>query len=947
MPSMTPADFMATAPRALDGNSAWASRYAHELKGVITRQATLAPRSRQVHLGPSELGIACDRAVVGKLAGLPRTNHVSDPWPSIVGTAVHAWLAQAFLDDNARERMLRWVTETRVIPHPEHPGTADLYDAYEAAVVDHKGIYIGTPVATPGGWTPAGMLQAGDTVFGSDGKTCIVTRVYPAQYRDCYRIVFDDGSSLVTDDVQELPFVISGNRPRPVTMNVAEAASQVWSRSSRPQRQLRLYNGSALELPDQELAVHPYVLGCWLGDGGVHGGAIGKPDEELFRHIQSCGYEVSPAHGTRQLMRTVYGLSTQLRQLGLQWRDPAHPHSHGRLAGEKRVPAQYLRASRNQRLALLQGLMDTDGTWNRPRKQAVFTTTDKGLAEAAAELVATLGWKAKIFPQQARGFGVTTTAYHVAFTPSGENPFRLSRKASLVRMEGSRVSGYRIVQGIEPVPSVLTRCIDVDSPDHLYLAGEQLIPVHNCLGPTSLSKIRNRGPSQKYRVQLLLYGLGFRALGLPVKRVVLAAYPRTAATLDGMYVWERVITPEDDDLVTAILERTAIRKLVAAEVAAGRMTLMQVPAVPDDDECYVCLGASTEVVTRNGIRPIAQLAAGTHELLVPTLSADGCRMRTGSFQEAPVRYFGQQPTYRIVLEDRRLRKEIRATAEHGWFVTDRARRQPNGARVVRHQWRKVTAELQPGDLLQPLRRSTASMPDMMDVAVAQGFAFGDGTIGQGQRPATLCIFDASNGKDVMLRFFPAFKQYEGVKHVYGLPRFWKELPPLNESRSFLLSWLAGYFAADGNVTPAGQCSLSSAREENLLFVRDLAAVCGIGYRPVSKRSRIGINAIEATDLFGISLQRRDLPSWFFLKDAHRAYVQAANEQPERESYWKVVSVEPTGLIEPVYCATVPGAEAFALADDLMTGNCPHYRPQSAYDGGPGCPGTIIPKAARR
>lgn len=129
---------MTAAPAPLTGNTPWASRYAADLRRVVTDAAYRSPRSLQTHLGPSELGAECDRQVVGKMAGQPRTNHVSDPWPSIVGTAVHAWLAGAFAAANLREGVLRWVPEQRVTPHAEHPGTADLYDAVELAVVDHK-----------------------------------------------------------------------------------------------------------------------------------------------------------------------------------------------------------------------------------------------------------------------------------------------------------------------------------------------------------------------------------------------------------------------------------------------------------------------------------------------------------------------------------------------------------------------------------------------------------------------------------------------------------------------------------------------------------------------------------------------------------------------------------------------------------------------------------------
>lgn len=136
--TQSPAEFMASAPRPVGGSSPWAARYAGELRRVILEHAARAPRTLQQHLGPSELGVACDRQVAGKFAALPSTNHVVDPWPSIVGTACHAWAAEAFAADNLRRGVARWVAEQRVTPHPDHPGTADLYDAAEQAVVDHK-----------------------------------------------------------------------------------------------------------------------------------------------------------------------------------------------------------------------------------------------------------------------------------------------------------------------------------------------------------------------------------------------------------------------------------------------------------------------------------------------------------------------------------------------------------------------------------------------------------------------------------------------------------------------------------------------------------------------------------------------------------------------------------------------------------------------------------------
>jgi hypothetical protein len=137
---MSPEAFMAAAPSLPSGNTAFASAYAHELREIIVRQAHRQPRNMQSHLGPSEIGAECDRQVVGKLAGEPVTNHVPDPWPSIVGTAVHAWLAEKFGLENRLNGLAipRWLTEQRVSPHPSYPGTADLYDTQYRAVVDWK-----------------------------------------------------------------------------------------------------------------------------------------------------------------------------------------------------------------------------------------------------------------------------------------------------------------------------------------------------------------------------------------------------------------------------------------------------------------------------------------------------------------------------------------------------------------------------------------------------------------------------------------------------------------------------------------------------------------------------------------------------------------------------------------------------------------------------------------
>ena len=589
---------------ASSGNSPWAVRYSQELKDVVIRYAERLPRNVQRHLGPSELGHACDRQLVGKMAGVSfgggGGNRLNDPWASIVGTALHAFFDQAFTWDSERGRNLgRWLSETRVTPDPgaaqPHPGTADLFDKLYLTLTDHKGVALDTRIPTPSGWTTMGELREGDEVFGADGLVSHVVKAYPVQLRDCYRVTFTAGDSIVVDDVQE--FTVSRNRnggwstsrQEIVTLSAVELREQL--RCASGQRHLRIVNPCALELPDAELPVHPYVLGCWLGDGDRHGGQITKPDEELFDNIVSFGYAVGNNITVQEGMvkRTVFGLLAELQAAGLVRRVQDSALARGeRYEGVKRIPLQYLRASRAQRLHLLQGLMDTDGSWNKRRNQAVFTTTDAALASQVRELALTLGWKAYTCDFEAHGFGVTTTAYQVMFTPVGVNPFLLPRKAQLVRLQGAVKSRYRIVQSVEPVDSVPTRCIDVDAPDHLYLAGDFFLPVHNCQSEAIRARLRSAGPPYHYRIQMLLYALGYMHQGYDVRRIVLASWPRTKSTLTDMYVWEHEITVEDLREVSGVLDKTALREQLAGYVASGALSFWDVPAAPSIDDCEYC-----------------------------------------------------------------------------------------------------------------------------------------------------------------------------------------------------------------------------------------------------------------------------------------------------------------------------------------------------------------------
>ncbi len=211
--------------------------------------------------------------------------------------------------------------------------------------------------------------------------------------------------------------------------------------------------------------------------------------------------------------------------------------------------------------------------------------------------------------------------------------------------------------------------------------------------------------------------------------------------------------------------------------------------------------------------------------------------------------------------------------------------------------------------------------------VAHGITYGDGT--RFKRGAAL---DLHGEKDAeLLRWFPLNHKYRydraragaGSKpfvKVIDLPGSFKDRPSLDESASYLIGWLAGYFAADGCVAKDGTVMLNSASRDDLEFVRLLCTRAGIGTYGITEQLRRGFPGRPVSSLFRVHFINEDLTEEFFLLREHRARFVKSRKQWTRRG-WVVKSVESTDRVEEVYCAIVPEEHAFALEDNILTGNC--------------------------
>lgn len=324
-------------------------------------------------------------------------------------------------------------------------------------IIDHKGLPLDTPIPTPEGWETMASLQVGDYVFDKDGLPTRVTVKSKVKNIGVFKLAFDDTTEIRCDE-EHLWYLFDGSTKIVTDLVVGDCIPVA----------------GPLELPDQDLPLDPYVLGYWLGNGKHTSGEISAAldDEEALRSIfTERGFELSGQayvkKGSNGWAATIKGIRGHLTRIGVR--------------GNKHIPAPYLRGSYEQRKALLQGLMDSDGSANAFRKSAVFCNTNPVLMGQVYELACSLGLRAKVNSMRVMGFGKMVTALQMSFRPMGFNPFLLPRKAAKMRWEewGPGRSHRRRIEKIERIASVPTQCIAVEAESRTYLCGEQFCVTHN------------------------------------------------------------------------------------------------------------------------------------------------------------------------------------------------------------------------------------------------------------------------------------------------------------------------------------------------------------------------------------------------------------------------------------------------------------------------------------
>jgi phosphate starvation-inducible PhoH-like protein len=384
-----------------------------------------------------------------------------------------------------------------------------------------------TKVLTPDGFRPIGDLAVGDLVLGSNGEPTPVLGVFPQGEKDIYRVTAQDGASTLCCGDHLWTVRTASDKRRDKPWRVLETKEMIGNlRAARARRYEMPLLSAPVCHPEREVPMDPYALGLLLGDGCLTGSttpAFATEDPELaialeaalpgvaVRHKAGVDYTLNRVRAPGDVVTLENPVTGALRSLNLL----------GTRSHSKFIPDAYLHNTAEVRLAVLQGLLDSDGgpvTQLGRTCRIQFSTTSPLLGEGVTRLVRSLGGVAYVRrrpaegrkPGYARGRDVVYRhdAYVIGIRlPAGIEPFRLGRKREKYHAAGGGGRPMRFVDSIEPAGRAEAVCIQVAAADSLYVTEDYLL-THNTLNDAFiiLDEAQNTTPEQ---MKMFLTRLGF------------------------------------------------------------------------------------------------------------------------------------------------------------------------------------------------------------------------------------------------------------------------------------------------------------------------------------------------------------------------------------------------------------------------------------------------------
>lgn len=363
-------------------------------------------------------------------------------------------------------------------------------------------------ILTPSGWKKMGEIYPGTLVAGEDGKFHTVISVHPQGEKEVYKVEFSDGTytECTLDHLWETQTSNDRNQ-RSWTNTINGKRTRIWSlpkrgsikTTSEIMNSLYIRNNTRvnhsipitkpIELDEKSHFISSYLMGVLLGDGCFRTTgtvSFSSGDEYIVNRVMKeipSGMKLSKHGNFDYYIRHINcidsrggnKLKNELIRLKLD----------GLYSQEKFIPAEYLFDCIKNRIDLLRGLMDTDGTVTSNGIEVSFTTTSEQLKDDIRFVVESLGGicrvtKHKTFYTYLNESLQGLDAYKVSICMTPDiSPFSLPRKSKMT-IPKTKYRPIRYITGISSIGKKKCQCILIDSPSHLYLTNNCIV-THNTL----------------------------------------------------------------------------------------------------------------------------------------------------------------------------------------------------------------------------------------------------------------------------------------------------------------------------------------------------------------------------------------------------------------------------------------------------------------------------------
>ena len=370
-------------------------------------------------------------------------------------------------------------------------------------------------VETPTGRRVWKDVQIGDTLFAPDGSTTKVIDIPFDEEHDVYKMTFQDGRSVYT--TLEHLWKVNKNGEN---WNKLYTTEEILKSKSPNRFAIEVSEG--VEYGYKETPIEPYLLGLMLGDGAFtiskgNQAQFSSREEDVFIYQKVLGRVFKKVGNTKMSWLIDYPkFGEKAKVLGL----------HDKVSDTKFIPDCYKHNSREVRLALLAGLLDTDGSVHDSGKPE-FHTSSKQLADDVCWIARSLGYNATRWTRSPKytykGERKEGKLCYIVYIYTNDLLFKLPRKNSLCGKRGPKLDSRvnkTSVKSIEFSHRERCKCVTVDREDGLFLIGD-FITTHNSKSYCMASMLAHN------------FVLGENRKAYKDTRSVVTAYQKEYLTRDG------------------------------------------------------------------------------------------------------------------------------------------------------------------------------------------------------------------------------------------------------------------------------------------------------------------------------------------------------------------------------------------------------------------------------